>query len=214
MKKTIIHITILAVMVLGIAVRPGFAQGLLGERYIGFAISQTKPGDDFVKDIDDSILGLGGGINVPISTNVDAIFSLGYAKLEGGLMGVDVEATSIALLGGLNFHFAPDKKVDPFVGIALGLVKTKAKASYFGYELSDDEDNFATSIGAGVEIDLNDKMSLRPNIAYSKIGDEDDFALGIGLNMWFNESVFGSLSASYALDEGDVYYSAGIGFGF
>lgn len=214
MKKTIIHITILAVLVLGVAVRPGSAQGLLGKRYIGFSISQMTPGDDFVKDIDDSILGLGGGINIPISTNIDAIFSLGYAKLEGGLMGVDVEATSIALLGGLNYHFTPDKKVDPFVGIGAGLSKVKTETSYLGYELSDDEDDFAISIGGGVEIDLNDKISLRPNIEYLNIGDKDDFALGIGLNMWFNESVFGSLSVSYALDEGDVFYSAGIGFGF
>lgn len=214
MKEKIIHITISAVLVLGIAVQSGSAQGLLGKRYIGFNISQTTPGDDDVKDIDDSILGLGVSINAPVNTNVDAVFSLGYSKLEGDFMGIDFEATSIGFLGGLNYHFMPDKKVDPFVGIAAGLVKTDAKASYFGYELSDDEDDFGITIGAGVEIDLNDQMSFRPNIGYVKAGDKDDLAAGIGLNVWFNESVFGGLAVSYAFDEGDVLYSAGIGFGF
>ena len=212
MKERIIHITITVVMVLGIA---GPAQGgLLGERYIGIQVSQTTPGNDDVKDIDDSILGLGGIINVPINTNVDAVFSLGYSKLEGELVGIDCEATSIGLLGGLNYHFTPDEKVDPFVGIAVGLVKTSAKASYLGYELSEDQDDFALSIGGGIEIDLNDQISLRPNIGHFNVGGEDDFAAGVGLNVWFNKSIFGGLAVSYGFDEGDVSYSVGIGFGF
>ena len=214
MREKIIRIAVLAVLVLGVGVQSGFAQGLLGKRYIGFGIGQMTPGDDDIKDIDDSILQLGGGINIPVNPNVDAVVSLFYAKLEGDVEGIDVEATAKGVLGGVNYHFTPDQKANPFVGIRVGFVSTEAEASVAGYSESEDEDDFAIAVGAGVEVDLNDQVAIRPTIEYDKIDDEDDFIAGVSLSMWFNESVFGVLAASYAFDDGDVSYSAGLGFGF
>jgi len=69
-------------------------------------------------------------------------------------------------------------------------------------------------IGGGVEVDLSEPLAVRPSIAYERLDDSDDFIAGIGLSLWLNESLFGSLSASYGFDEGDVTYIVGLGFGF
>lgn len=214
MREKFIRITVLTLLVMGVAVQSGFAQGLLGKRYIGFEIGQMSPGDDDLKDIDDSILQLAGGINIPVNPNVDAVVSLSYAKLEGDVEGIDVEATAKAVRAGINYHFTPEQQANPYVRISVGFVSTDAEASVSGYSESEDETDFAIAIGAGVEVDLNDQVAIRPSIGYSKVGDEDDFGAGISLSIWFNESVFGGLATSYAFDDGDVSYSAGLGFGF
>jgi opacity protein-like surface antigen len=214
LREKFIRIAVLVVLVMGVAAQSTLAQGLLGKRYMGFEIGQTTPGDDDIKDVDDSILQLGGGINIPVNPNVDAIVNLSYAKLEGYIEGVDYEATAKGVLGGINYHFTPDQKVNPFVGILVGFVSTEAETSVPGYSESEDEDDFAIAVGAGVEVDLNDQVAIHPTIEYDKIDDEDCFIAGIGLSMWFNTSVFGGLSAYYAFDDGDVSYSTEIGFGF
>ena len=222
MKQKIIYLTIPVVLILGIAAQSGFAQGLLGKRNIGFAIGRMRPGDkDF---FDDSIFELGGGINIPVHPNVDATFSLSYGKAEGdaGLIDsegnylvIDLETTAKAFLVGMNYHFTLKEKVNPFVGIAAGLVKREVEASYRGYKYYDeDEEDPIIAVGGGVEVALNESLAVRPSITYQKIDSYDDFIAGIGLSLWFNESVFGNLSASYAFDDGDVAYSVGMGFGF
>jgi len=214
MRAKFISTAVVAVLIMGIAAQSAFAQGLLGKRYIGFEIGQMTPGDDDIKDVDDSILQLGGGINIPVNPNIDAVVSLSYAKLEGDVEGIDVEATAKGVLGGINYHFTPEQKANPFVGIRVGFVTSEAEASAGGISESEDEDDFAIAVGAGVEIDLSEQVAIRPTIEYDKIDDEDDFIAGVSLSMWFNESVFGRLATSYGFDDGDFSYSAGIGFGF
>ena len=68
-----------------------------------------------------------------------------------------------------------------------------------------------------IEIDLNNQIAIRPTLGYYRIENEyndDDFTTGVSLNIWFNSSVFGGISTTYALDEGDVTVMAGLGFGF
>lgn len=88
MREKYIRYAIITFVAMGLLVQPGFTQGLLGKRYIGLEISQMTPGDDYIKDIDDSILGLGAGINIPVNPNVDAVVSLSYEKIEGEIEGL------------------------------------------------------------------------------------------------------------------------------
>jgi opacity protein-like surface antigen len=215
MKARIIHITVTAVLVMGIAGQYGFARGLLGERYIGFEVGQTNPGDGDLSDIDNSIFGVGGGLNVPITPNVDAGFGVTYTKISGNDMGVDFEGTGKSYIGGINYHFKPNQKVNPFVGLHAGIVSMDAKASnIFGIGVTDHDDDVVITISGGLEVDLSEPLAIRPSIAYQRTGDFDDVSTGIGLSLWFNEFLFGTLSASYAFDEGDLSYFAGLGFGF
>ncbi len=216
MNKKSICFLIFAFVTIGVLAQSAFAQGLLGKRYIGLEIGQMTPGDDFLKDLDDSVLLLAAGINIPVNLNVDAVVSLGYGKIEGEIDGVDVEGTTKTILGGIKYHFTPDKTINPFIGILVGVVSQEAKFSVPGYDysLTEDEDEFSFTVGSGVEFDLNDKIAIMPSIAYSKIDDEDDFIASISLSIWFNESFFGGIGSAYAFDDGDVTYSANCGIGF
>ena len=129
MKEMYVRIAVLSVFVTALTVQSGIGQGLLGKRYVGFEIGQMIPGDDLLNDVDDSVLELGGGINIPVNPNLDTIVSLSYAKLEGDIDGIDVEATAKGVLGGINYHFTPDQKANPFVGVRVGFVSTETEAS-------------------------------------------------------------------------------------
>lgn len=190
------------------------AQGLLGKRYAGIQIAQANPGEEFVEEIDNSILQLCGGINLPVNTNTDAQIILSYAKLDGDYHDIDVDAAFKGAICGISYHFTPEQRANPFIGVRAGLVIIDAKASVEGYNKSEDETNFAFSLATGVEIDLSKEAAIRPTVEYLSIDNEDDFITGISANYWFNDSIFSGLGTSYAFDHGDISYSASIGFNF
>lgn len=191
-----------------------FAQGLLGKRYIGFEVGQMTPGDEWVKDVDDSILFFGGGFNIPLDSNVDFGISIGYSKLAGSWEGVDIESTAKSLTGSIAYQFKPEQQINPYITVMCGIVSSEAEFSIPGFSLREKDDDFAFSVGGGIEIELSSQSALRPNIDYVKVGDEDDFFMGLGLNFWFTDNVVGTLAIDYGFDEGDLYYGVGVGFGF
>lgn len=199
-------------------VQPINAQGLLGKRYTSFSIGIQKPGDDYVKQVDDSILQLGGQINLPVNSNVDANFTLSYEQLDGDDdQGLDFEGTSKSVVGGVVYHFTPDQKINPFVGVGVGFVSVDIEATAVGFHSTSDETDLGFSLVTGIEIDLNSRIAIRPTLGYYRIENEyndDDFTTGVSFNVWFNNSVFGGIRTTYALDEGDVTILAGLGLGF
>lgn len=191
-----------------------YAQGLLGKRYITIQIGQTTPGDDEIEQIDDSIFQLGGGVNLPVNPNLDANISLSYEKIDGDYQGVDVESTAKGILGGINYHFTPKEKTNPFIGVRVGFVSIDSEASAAGYSATEDETYLALSLLTGIEIDLSNQVAIRPNLQYERVDDEDDFVADISLSVWLNNAVFGGIGTTYAFDDGDVSFYAGIGIGF
>lgn len=218
MRQKLICIAVIIVLITGVVTQLTFAQGLLGERYIVLSIGQTNPGDEDIEEIDDSIFQLGGSINLPVNQNIDAVFSYSYAKLDGNFIDVsvvEVETTARVFVGGINYHFTPDKKTNPFVGIRIGFFSGKTTEDHFwGFSESHSEDGFAVSVSSGVEINLSDQVAILPAIEYDKLDDEDDFITSVSLSIWFNEFILGGLATSYAFDNGDVSYSVGLGYGF
>jgi opacity protein-like surface antigen len=215
MKARVIHITLPAILVMGIATQSVSAQGLLGKRFISFGISQINPGNENLSDFDNSIFGAGGGLNVPINPNMDAGFGFSYSRAAGTAMGIDYEGTNKAYIGDIHFHFKLCEKVKPFVGIHAGIITIEEEAkNIFGIGMSDRDDEFAIGICHGLEVVLSESLAVSSSIAYERVGDFDDLSTGIGLSLWFNEFLFGTLSTSYAFDAGDITYSAGFGFGF
>ena len=211
-RNTLTIIIVIVVVGIFLCTYSARAQGLLGKRYAGFMIGQTNPGDNDVERIDDAILELGAEVNIPINPNADVNFSTSYAKLDGEVARIDVEATAIGLLGGINYHFSPERNINPYIGVDAGIVRRDVEVSGSGND--EDETDFAFSLGGGMEIDLSPQVALRPSMGYSRVGDDDDIHTGISLSYWFNQNVFGLVGLSYAFDEGDLTYGVGLGMGF
>jgi hypothetical protein len=215
MKVKVTHIIVTMALVMGIAARSGFAQGLLGERYISFSVGKTNPGDGTLSNFDNSIFRVGGGLNVPVTSNIDTGFGFSYSKISGNHLGMTLKGTGKSYSGYILYHFMPDRKFNPYVGISAGIVTLDAKyGTNFGLEVTEHNDDFASRIFSGLEVSLSKLLAVTPFTAYQRVGDFDDIFTGIELTWWFNEFLFGTLFASYALDEGDFSYSGGLGIGF
>lgn len=215
MKARAIQTIVITTLVVGIVAQSGFAQGLLGKRHIGFGISMTNPGNGTLSNFDNSIFGFGGGLNIPITSNIDAGFNLSHSEISGKYLGLTLEGSNTSYLGNALYHFRPDQKIDPYIGFQAGIVSMDAKIeNVFGFGTSNRENEFAFIINNGLEIDLSESLAVSPSIGYQRIDDFDDFLAHLGLSLWFTELLFGTLSATYAFDEGDFKYSAGFGFPF
>ena len=190
------------------------AEGVLGKRYAGFSIGVTKPGDDLWEEIDDSIIGWNASVNMPLNPNVDLGLSIGRAKADGDLAGVDIKLTLIGISGRILYHFSPDQSIDPFLGAGIGFGNSKVEATTLGVIAEEDEDNFAFSIAGGAEINLSEQTALRPGISYVDVDGENDVFAGLSLIAWVSETVFGELGVSYALDMEDVTIAIGVGVSF
>jgi len=216
MKERLICVVALTVFVMFVAA-PSFAKGLLGNRYTNGMLGQTTPGDDDLREFDDSIIYGMLYFNFAVNQNLDANASWRGSSMEGDIEQTNFEVNTQTILGGIDYHFSPGSKMNPVVGVKVGYTFVEAKASASGYtEPSgfEEDDDFAFSVGGGIEVDISDKTAIRPTIVYNKFGDEDDVAAGLGLNIWFTKDSFARLTTSYAFDNGDFSYAAGLGFGF
>jgi len=197
---------------------PGFldARGLLGERYFAFSAGVERPGDSFVRSIDDSIFFANAGLNFPVDRNVDWTVGVGYAKAEGSVVvdgaTLDLEATGFLAETGPVYHFFPDEQINPFVGATAGFARTKAEARYLGFKEEETETDFAFSVGGGVEILIGDRLAFTPSVGYYRIGNEDDVIAGIGGSFWVTDAFFVGARFSYGFDDGDTAVSLGAGF--
>jgi len=215
MKKTVTHLIILMVLVIASAGSPGFARGLLGTRYFDFSVGQIKPGDSDIKDIDNSIPAYAAGLNIPVHPNIDVAFGLSHSRLAGTDMLIDYDGTSWGISGGINYIFLPDEKIIPYGGIRIGFVSMESEAkNWWGQKLSDQDDEIAINITSGLEFNVSEPLAVYPSFTYRLMSNNNDIFAGLGLSWWFNEFLFGTLSASYTLDEKDLSYFAGLGFAF
>lgn len=198
--------------------------GILGKRYIGASVGQVTPGNDEVKDIDDSIISYGVGLRLPINANLDFVGSIGQSKLDGsvseydpylGFYEIDVEGTGTSLGALLQYQFMPGDQVNPFVGVGVLWSKAEIEASVAGYSESEDDDDTGFTVGAGIEFNIDEKISINTGINYqSEMFDEDDIIAGVGFNAWVTPQLLLSVVGQYAFDSEDKGISAGLAIGF
>ncbi len=200
-----------------------FAEGgFLGKRYVNLLFSQTTPGDEELRAIDDSILGFTAGFNLPIHSNIDFTISFEQLRLDGqipediqrGMPVINVEGTSRSLNGKITYHFTPNQPINPFLTISKGIIRTEYKFSIGNESVSEDIETSYISFGGGVEFQLSEETILRPFFQYSKTDDNDSTGINIALAHWFNANFFGILAASYLPDEGDNRLTVGGGIEF
>jgi predicted porin len=184
------------------------AQGLLGKHYIEFQIGQLNPGDD-VENIDDSIFFLSGKYNNPFNSNVDTFVKFEYSRLEGEISSSDYkESTSIDAMAGINYQFRPKEEVNPFLNVSVGMEWTKVEIN----NQDSDETDSAFSVGGGVEVELNQRTSLVPELVYIKVNGDADVRVGTSINYGVHEGVFGSFGIRYEFEQENILYSLGLGF--
>jgi len=197
-------------------------QGLLGQRYFRAVVESTRLGNDRLRDVDDSVLGYGLTFNCPLTSNIDLGARVGHRSFDGetrlpgvpgpaGVVNVEGAGTNFGAL--LRGHFLPDQQADPFVIVGVGYVDYSTEASGLRGLLREKEadDDFGFVGGGGVEIRVFDQSAVRPNFLFD---DDGDFDIGLSVNHWFNENIFGDCGVDYTFDNDNLSFSIGLGMGF
>lgn len=134
---------------------------------------------DVKRDVDDKVLGGSFAAGVSTKVNGGAVRAeLEYnknadAKKTHNLYGRQVNMEIESQLFMINGYYDIDtgSKLTPYVGAGIGYAKIKGKLSVLGESYSEDDNNFAWQVGAGVGYALNDKVSLDAGYRYVDYGD-------------------------------------------
>lgn len=135
---------------------------------------------DLKRDVDDKVLGGSFAAGVSTKVNGGAVRAeLEYNKnadakkthnLYGRLVNMEIESQSLMING--YYDIDTGSKLTPYVGAGIGYAKIKGKLSVLGESpYSEDDNNFAWQVGAGVGYALNDKVSLDAGYRYVDYGD-------------------------------------------
>ncbi len=164
--------------------------GLLGQRYAeaSFGLADAHGSSD-------NTYGLGLGVNLPVSPNVDLGFNYGYSWLNSGGLKLRDHALNATATGYTNYA-----GVKPFVGVGLGYQWAEAK---FGpFKTSDDAATWG--LGLGFEVAAGE-ITLTPSISYVdgfKSRDGGAFNYGIAASTWITKTLGGFADVSFSDVEG------------
>lgn len=134
---------------------------------------------DVKSDVDDKVWGGSFAAGVSTKVNGGAVRAeLEYNKnadakkthnFYGRLVNMEIESQSLMING--YYDIDTGSKLTPYVGAGIGYAKIKGKASSLEASYSEDGNNFAWQVGAGVGYALNDKVSLDAGYRYVDYGD-------------------------------------------
>ncbi len=205
MNKTILSLGVFAVAALGGV--HAHARGLLGERYVNAGVAVTRPGNDEVEEIDDTIVGYGASFNLPVQRNMDVELFASHSELDGesDVVAVDAEQTDFG--AGLVGHVSPGQKADPWVSVRLIYAESETSFESATRSLDEDDSKTIVSVGTGVQMDLGHDFIVSPDINISDVGDAANVSIGVSLNKWLNQRISLQPMLNYDLDEED--FSAG-----
>jgi hypothetical protein len=225
MRTWCFTVALLLSFVVLFAADSALARGFLGERFISIRGGIIRPGDDEVRDIDDSIVTGGVGVNVPMSEQLDIRARASYSKLDGdedadtvmGPVPVSVEVEGYSIGVGADMHFKPDDQVDPFVGVTVGLRRSKAEANVSALGITDEaeEEDASLTVTVGAEVDVSASAAVTGVVGY-QLEDEsnDDGFAEVAFNIWLSEMVGLYVSGGIAFDDEDTRYGGGLLIGF
>jgi len=220
--KKILALTAALFMSLTLSAANSWAQGLLGNRYLSVSFGNLFPGNDQLREIDDSVAQIGLDFNFPVTKNIDIFAAAGYSKLKGSLPGDFLESTSETARfdAGVAYQFFPGQAFNPFVRGRVGYVNVDAVNNSDGQGTTGlpvgggNEGDVSYGVGGGIEVPFAGQFAASTGFDYKKAGDVDDFIGFVNMTGWFNKVLFAGLGFSYGLDQGDFSYNTSIGFGF
>lgn len=208
---------VLALMATLMAPATAMAKTLAGEKY-GFALLGAKDYDDFA----DPALNIRLGYNIPINDDLDITPFFNYESLDSDTTGavvvpVEYDAYTLAVRG--DYFITEKRSMKIYAGGGFGLTRTEATACVtvpiIGTVCSESSDNdLYFQAHGGLDMDLGDNMGLRPECAYTRIGDEDDVICGAMLNLELGSSFNLLAEAKLFIDNRELFYSIGGAFTF
>ncbi len=216
MKKVlVVSLIVLASLLFANAV-PANARGLMNERFASIGYGIFKPGDDSIKDIDDSITAIIAQVNIPMNERVDLNFSFSQQKLEGtDPIGDSYEVTSDAI--GISAYYTLESKLEnmkPYIFGGLSRVSSDVNATIGGLPYSDEQTDTGYNIGLGLEKNLTASAAATASISYETIDSESDIGVNVFLNNWFTDTLGAVLGAGYYTDDGDMLFHVAVTIGF
>jgi len=104
------------------------------------------------------------GWNASVTGNVTKRF--GIVADFSGHYGSEIDGPLLVKEDAHSFLFGPRvtfrrKKVSPFVYALFGVTRFHASATVSGQKLSDTDTGFSSAVGGGLDIKLNDRVSVR-----------------------------------------------------
>jgi len=186
------------------------ANGLLGKHYLGAAATSYNWGDSAV----DNELGRTTGAslfgNYNLAENWD--FNATYNGAWDSLSSTNADFEAHAALAGLNYLFASDFPLTPYIGGAIGVASTKVDYDSGG---SDSESDTAYAAKIGVEWDIckDAFLDIAANYAYvdnNTANNDGAYSVSavLGVQVIDNLMLVGGLS--YAPEEYDSTASIGL----
>ncbi|MHB0972367.1 MAG: OmpW/AlkL family protein [Thermoanaerobaculia bacterium] len=176
----------LAVAALALVASPMFAQ----ERSVdltGYVSWMDPNGDNTIvdngEDVDfnfDSDQGFGIGLNVFWSNRISTEFTASMFSPEAAFEGdVDFGNSSldmIPLTATLQFHFAPDSRIDPYIGAGVAYVLfdefDNDELDELDFGAIDVDDDYGFVLNAGLSFDITPNFAILGDVRYVPIESE------------------------------------------
>lgn len=180
-----------------------------------FASSAKAPNWNFIQgsyitaESDDSDLEFepdGFGIAGSFLLNENIYFNAGYSSLSDEIYNVDVDFNQGTL--GLGYRHPLTENTDMYGGVSYEYVEAEVESD-FG---SDSADDSGYGLRLGVRSMVTDAIELTGQVAYIKIDDESETAIGVAAFYHFNNNV--SIGGGYSAQEDLDSLSASVRFSF
>lgn len=184
------------------------AKGLSGEKY-GFALLGARDYDRY----SDPSISIKLGANIPINQDLDITPFFVYETVDSdaqpfGPLAVEVTSFTLAVRG--DYFITERGSMKIYAGGGMGFVHKE----YDYPTYSTDDDDLLFQAHGGLDMDLGEKIGLRPECAYQRIGDDDDVNCGAMFNLKLGESFDLLAEARFFLDNREIFYSIGGGLKF
>lgn len=161
------------------------------------------PSGDFSDYIcDTSFRGFSFGFGGYVKPNISLAINLGwnvfyqekgydtYTNGTASLTGKQYRTNnSVPMMGNINYHFKPNEKINPYVGLGAGVVYNRLNTDMYVYTVEEDAWNFALQPEIGVAYKLNSEvaMTLAGKYYYCFEGGDIDFPVSyFALNIGFS----------------------------
>lgn len=188
------HTSKLLAVLAALGIASSASAGLIGENYLGAGIGYAK--------VQSAMDGWAGGVqyNTPAyagdTFGVDVLGSYSYLHLRNRRSPTRMRSSAVSAEVLL---YAKTEMAKPYVMIGAGWTWDRFRDRVLGLQLQDD--TWHMSMGAGFEINIDEKFSVTPAVSWTRYHDYSDDAItgSLDLHYWITEKL--GLGLGYALTE-------------
>ena len=198
MKKSI---ALLSILTLVSATAFAADSGTLGKRYVGASyISSDADG------ISDNANGFGVEAKFPIRENLDINVGGFYGSLDSEVIGVSYESSSFAADASAVYYFPQDAMYTPYVSAGVALISMEVDIA----GLSESDTEFGLSFGAGVQLELTDKILANVGVDLTSVDGNSNTSFAGSIGYWVTEKALVELNLATTSGDSDDTTSYGL----